>query len=167
MAVQSQDRKTGAVVSVRGLGKTFGDKVAFADVSFEIRHGEVFGFLGPNGAGKATTVRTFGTLIEPTSGPAGPNQRWCRSGRTSADDLHVGQIAAMAAQLNSSPAVAGRAVVSARTEADGDRPGLPWLIFGTGEVPVEYPADRVAGQVLQDRIDDELVRTGYPGPAGY
>jgi ABC-2 type transport system ATP-binding protein len=39
-------------------------------VSFEIGHGEVFGFLGPNGAGKTTTVRTLGTLIAPTSGTA-------------------------------------------------------------------------------------------------
>jgi ABC-2 type transport system ATP-binding protein len=70
MAVQSQDQNTDAVVSVRGLGKTFGDKVAFADVSFEIGHGEVFGFLGPNGAGKTTTVRALGTLIAPTSGSA-------------------------------------------------------------------------------------------------
>ncbi len=71
MAVQSQDRKTDAMaVSVKGLGRTFGDKVAFADVSFEIGHGEVFGFLGPNGAGKTTTVRTLGTLIAPTSGSA-------------------------------------------------------------------------------------------------
>ncbi len=71
MAVHSQDRKTDAVaVSVNGLGKTFGGKVAFADVSFEIGHGEVFGFLGPNGAGKTTTVRTLGTLIAPTSGSA-------------------------------------------------------------------------------------------------
>jgi len=71
MAMQSRDRKTGAVaVSVEGLGKTFGGKVAFADVSFEIGHGEVFGFLGPNGAGKTTTVRALGTLIAPTSGSA-------------------------------------------------------------------------------------------------
>jgi ABC-2 type transport system ATP-binding protein len=53
-----------------GLGKRFGDRVAFEDVSFEIAYGEVFGFLGPNGAGKTTTVRTLGTLIEPTSGSA-------------------------------------------------------------------------------------------------
>ena len=39
-------------------------------MSFEVAHGEVFGFLGPNGAGKTTTVRTLGTLIAPTSGSA-------------------------------------------------------------------------------------------------
>jgi ABC-2 type transport system ATP-binding protein len=59
-----------AALSVRGLGKRFGDRVAFENVSFEVGFGEVFGFLGPNGAGKTTTVRTLGTLIEPTSGSA-------------------------------------------------------------------------------------------------
>src|SRR5690349_19058489 len=60
----------GAALSVCGLGKRFGERVAFADVSFEIGYGEVFGFLGPNGAGKTTTVRTLGTLLTPTSGSA-------------------------------------------------------------------------------------------------
>ena len=58
------------VLSAQGLGKRFGDRVAFEGVSFEIGRGEVFGFLGPNGAGKTTTVRTLGTLIAPTSGSA-------------------------------------------------------------------------------------------------
>src|ERR1700754_2091085 len=57
-------------VAVQQLGRTFGDRTAFADVSFEVGRGEVFGFLGPNGAGKTTTVRTLGTLISPTSGSA-------------------------------------------------------------------------------------------------
>jgi ABC-2 type transport system ATP-binding protein len=72
MTVQSEERvKAGAMaLSVEGLGKTFGSKVAFSDVSFEIGHGEVFGFLGPNGAGKTTTVRTLSTLIAPTAGTA-------------------------------------------------------------------------------------------------
>lgn len=59
-----------AALSVHGLGKRFGARVAFEDVSFEIGYGEVFGFLGPNGAGKTTMVRTLGTLIAPTSGSA-------------------------------------------------------------------------------------------------
>ncbi len=57
-------------VVVKQLTKTFGSRVAFDDVSFEVGYGEVFGFLGPNGAGKTTTVRTLGTLIAPTSGSA-------------------------------------------------------------------------------------------------
>jgi ABC-2 type transport system ATP-binding protein len=63
-------RRNGPALSVRGLTKRFGDRVAFEDVSFEIEYGEIFGFLGPNGAGKTTTVRTLGTLILPTSGSA-------------------------------------------------------------------------------------------------
>jgi ABC-type sugar transport system ATPase subunit len=57
-------------ISVRGLGKRFGDRVAFDDVSFDVGYGEVFGFLGPNGAGKTTTVRTLGTLLAASSGSA-------------------------------------------------------------------------------------------------
>ncbi len=59
-----------AALSVQGLAKCFGTRVAFEDLSFEIGQGEVFGFLGPNGAGKTTTVRTLGTLIAPSSGTA-------------------------------------------------------------------------------------------------
>ena len=55
---------------VEGLTKSFGERVAYKDVSFEVGYGEVFGFLGPNGAGKTTTVRTLSTLIKPTSGQA-------------------------------------------------------------------------------------------------
>ncbi len=64
------DRLDSPALVVDHLTKRFGDRIAFQDVSFEIGHGEVFGFLGPNGAGKTTTVRTLGTLIAPTSGSA-------------------------------------------------------------------------------------------------
>ena len=68
--VTSDGESDAPALSVHGLSKRFGDRVAFEDVSFEIDHGEVFGFLGPNGAGKTTTVRTLGTLIAPSSGSA-------------------------------------------------------------------------------------------------
>ena len=64
------DKTPSPALSVKHLSKRFGDRIAFDDVSFEVGHGEVFGFLGPNGAGKTTTVRTLGTLIAPTSGSA-------------------------------------------------------------------------------------------------
>jgi ABC-2 type transport system ATP-binding protein len=34
------------------LGKRFGDRVAFDDVSFEVGHGEVFGFPGRTEPGR-------------------------------------------------------------------------------------------------------------------
>jgi ABC-2 type transport system ATP-binding protein len=55
---------------VNQLTKHFGGRSAFSEVTFDVAHGEVFGFLGPNGAGKTTAVRTLGTLIAPTSGSA-------------------------------------------------------------------------------------------------
>ena len=57
-------------LSVDRLTKRVGARTAYSEVSFQVAHGEVFGFLGPNGAGKTTTVRTLGTLIAPTSGSA-------------------------------------------------------------------------------------------------
>jgi ABC-2 type transport system ATP-binding protein len=65
------DDETGdSVITVEHLTKQFGQRVAFEDVSFSVRKGEVFGFLGPNGAGKTSTVRTLSTLVAPTSGKA-------------------------------------------------------------------------------------------------
>ncbi|MDM8529491.1 ATP-binding cassette domain-containing protein [Anaerolineales bacterium HSG24] len=55
-------------VSIKHIRKTFGEKVAVADVSFEVVAGEVFGLLGPNGAGKTTTIRMVLDLFKPDSG---------------------------------------------------------------------------------------------------
>jgi ABC-2 type transport system ATP-binding protein len=46
----------GAVIEVDNLRKRYGPHVAVADVSFQVRQGEIFGLLGRNGAGKTTTV---------------------------------------------------------------------------------------------------------------
>ncbi|MBF9069654.1 ABC transporter ATP-binding protein [Streptacidiphilus fuscans] len=63
-------KTTSPALAVTGLAKRFGPRTAFADLSFQVDQGEVFGFLGPNGAGKTTTVRTLGTLIAPSEGSA-------------------------------------------------------------------------------------------------
>ncbi len=60
----------GAVISVRGLTKRYGDVEAVRGIDFEVKRGETFGFLGPNGAGKTTTIKILCTLARATSGSA-------------------------------------------------------------------------------------------------
>lgn len=43
------------VLSMRHLGKRYGQRWVVEDVSFEIEQGQVIGILGPNGAGKTTS----------------------------------------------------------------------------------------------------------------
>jgi ABC-2 type transport system ATP-binding protein len=57
-----------SVLSVSALGKRFGDKVAVADVSFDIARNEIVGLLGPNGAGKTTTINMILGVLEPSAG---------------------------------------------------------------------------------------------------
>jgi ABC-2 type transport system ATP-binding protein len=58
------------MIAARHLSRTFGDRVAVEDVTFDVKAGEIFGLLGPNGAGKTTTLRMIAGLIAPTSGEA-------------------------------------------------------------------------------------------------
>lgn len=57
-------------IVARGLGRSFGPRVAVEGISFEVGTGEVFGLLGPNGAGKTTTVRMLCALLSPSAGEA-------------------------------------------------------------------------------------------------
>ncbi len=56
------------VVTVRDLGKKFGDFNAVSGISFDVHRGEIFGLLGPNGAGKTTTFRMLCGLSKASSG---------------------------------------------------------------------------------------------------
>ena len=62
------DQTTVPAIRVRHLWHRFGKLDVLRDVSFEVGHGEIFGFIGPNGAGKTTTIRIMATLLEPLSG---------------------------------------------------------------------------------------------------
>jgi ABC-2 type transport system ATP-binding protein len=55
-------------IRVRHLSHRFGVREVLRDVSFDVAHGEIFGFIGPNGAGKTTTIRVMATLLEPSTG---------------------------------------------------------------------------------------------------
>jgi len=57
-------------IETRGLGKSYGDFVALADLDLRVRRGSLTGFVGPNGAGKTTTFKLLAGLMRPTAGTA-------------------------------------------------------------------------------------------------
>jgi ABC-2 type transport system ATP-binding protein len=58
------------VIQAESLSRSYGERWAIRDVSFQAREGEILGFLGPNGAGKTTTMRILTGFLAPTAGRA-------------------------------------------------------------------------------------------------
>jgi ABC-2 type transport system ATP-binding protein len=56
------------MISIQGVTKNYGRKVAVDNLSLEIAPGEFFAVLGHNGAGKTTTIKMIAGLLRPTSG---------------------------------------------------------------------------------------------------
>ncbi|KTD38795.1 ABC transporter ATP-binding protein [Legionella moravica] len=56
------------IINVKGLRKSFGQRVVVDDIDLEVDRGEVFGFLGPNGSGKTTTIRMICGLLKADAG---------------------------------------------------------------------------------------------------
>lgn len=59
-----------AAISIRGLFKRFGEKVAVNGLSLDIPVGSFYGMVGPNGAGKTTTLNMVAGLLTPDYGTA-------------------------------------------------------------------------------------------------
>ncbi len=58
----------GAAIELKGVRKTFGDKVAVVGTDLTIPTGAFFGLVGRNGAGKSTTMRMTVGLLRPDEG---------------------------------------------------------------------------------------------------
>lgn len=56
------------MLSVEGVSKRYGPKLAVQDLNFTVARGEILGLLGPNGAGKTTTLRLITGYMPPTTG---------------------------------------------------------------------------------------------------
>ncbi|MFD2045297.1 ABC transporter ATP-binding protein [Ornithinibacillus salinisoli] len=56
------------MLTVQELEKSFKDKKALRNISFDVRKGEIMAILGPNGAGKSTTIRNIMGIMYPDSG---------------------------------------------------------------------------------------------------
>src|SRR5215218_1672236 len=57
-----------AALSIRGLAKRFGQKIAVDGIDLEVPAGSFFGIVGPNGAGKTTTLSMVTGLLRPDDG---------------------------------------------------------------------------------------------------
>jgi ABC-2 type transport system ATP-binding protein len=57
-----------ALLRCAGLSKRYGDAQVLADISFDLRAGEVLGLIGPNGAGKTTLLEAIAGLVHADSG---------------------------------------------------------------------------------------------------
>jgi ABC-2 type transport system ATP-binding protein len=59
---------TQPAIAVRGLRKSYGDKVVLDGIDLSVAEGTTFSLLGPNGAGKTTMVQILSTLISAGGG---------------------------------------------------------------------------------------------------
>jgi ABC-2 type transport system ATP-binding protein len=50
-------------IELRGLRKTFGDRVVLDGIDLVVERGTILGYIGPNGAGKSTTVKILCGLL--------------------------------------------------------------------------------------------------------
>jgi ABC-2 type transport system ATP-binding protein len=60
-------------IEVRGLRKSYKDKLVLDGIDLMVGAGTVTALLGPNGAGKTTTVHILSTLVRPDGGTATVN----------------------------------------------------------------------------------------------
>ena len=68
MSTSLEVRRPPALVSMSGVGKTYGVTRALVDVSIDIRPGEIHGLLGQNGSGKSTLIKVLAGVVEPDEG---------------------------------------------------------------------------------------------------
>jgi ABC-2 type transport system ATP-binding protein/heme exporter protein A len=57
-----------AIISARGIQKSFGNHRALKNIDMEFIKGESVAIFGPNGAGKTTLLKVLSTIVTPTKG---------------------------------------------------------------------------------------------------
>jgi ATP-binding cassette ChvD family protein len=66
--IQVPERLGGKVIEVKGVTKSYGDKLLFENLSFSLPPGGIVGIIGPNGAGKTTLFKLITGQEKPDAG---------------------------------------------------------------------------------------------------
>jgi len=66
--IQTPERLANTVIEVKGISKSFGDRLLIDDLTFSLPPGGIVGVIGPNGAGKTTLFRMIVGQEQPDSG---------------------------------------------------------------------------------------------------
>jgi len=66
--IQMPERLGGKVIEVKGLTKSYGDKLLFENLTFSLPPGGIVGIIGPNGAGKTTLFKMITGQEQPDAG---------------------------------------------------------------------------------------------------
>jgi simple sugar transport system ATP-binding protein len=66
--VKSADAEAAPIIHMEEIEKHFGNVIALAGVSFDVRPGECHCLLGDNGAGKSTFIKTMSGVHKPSHG---------------------------------------------------------------------------------------------------
>lgn len=116
------------MLRLSGVSKSFGTHAAIADISLDIKRGEILGIIGRSGAGKSTLIRCINGLEKPDSGRIeilGPDERLQDIVPLSERDLQKvrGRIGMVFQQFN---------LLSAKTVADNV--ALPLKIAGCSRI---------------------------------
>ncbi len=56
------------ILTIAGLGKSFGSQRVLEDLSFSVPEGSIYGFIGKNGSGKTTTMKIVLGLLQSNTG---------------------------------------------------------------------------------------------------
>src|SRR4051812_38597937 len=84
------------LLSAQGLGKAYGPRPLFHDISTDLRAGERLGLIGPNGSGKSTLLKVLAGIETPDHGAVAVRRTIRLGYLPQEDDFELGQTIAEA-----------------------------------------------------------------------
>ncbi|MGP1587494.1 MAG: energy-dependent translational throttle protein EttA [Treponemataceae bacterium] len=87
ITIPAGPRLGGVVIEMQNLTKSFGDKLLFENLNFNIQPGSVVGIIGPNGAGKTTLFKLIAQAYKESNQK---NQDTCEGEKPDSGSIKIG-----------------------------------------------------------------------------